>query len=325
MKNQNQTISVTPAETLWVEKYRPRKISECILPKRIKSQFEAMVNTGVIPNMILSGSAGVGKTTIAKAIADELGSDVLFINASKDGNIDTLRTVISDFATTVSLSGKGKVVILDEADYLNPVSTQPSLRSFIEQNSKNCRFIMTCNYPMKIIEPLRSRCMVINFDLSKNDLPELGPLAVDRLQEILALEGKSVKQTQILAKYFVENFPDFRKSLNNLQILTQGISEVDVGILGRQRDISIEKLCTAMKKKNFKEVREWVAENSHIDTPEIFNKLYHSLYEYLVPSSIPTAILTIAEYSYRSAFVVDQEINTMAAMIEFMSNCEFKT
>lgn len=319
-------ISVNAKETLWVEKYRPQKVSECILPKRIKSQFQAIVDQGNIPNMILSGSAGVGKTTIAKAIANELGCDVLFINASKDGNIDTLRMTIADFATTVSFSDTGKVVILDEADYLNPTSTQPSLRAFIEQNSRHCRFILTCNYPSKIIEPLRSRCQVIDFDLNKSDLAELGPVAVERMKEILANEGIAVNQDQILAKYFVEYFPDFRKALNNLQIVTlrENSTELTVGILGRKQNVTINKLCTAMKTKNFKEVRAWVSENAFNDTTEIFRQLYDSISTYLIPSSIPAAILTIAEYSYRAAFVADQEINLMAAMIELMTNCEFK-
>jgi len=307
---------------LWVEKYRPQSIDECILPESIKETFNQMVKSGESQNLLLSGGAGCGKTTIAKALCYELGCDYIMINCSEDGNIDTLRTKIRNFASSISLSGNKKIVILDEFDYANAQSMQPALRGFIEEFSKNCRFILTCNFKNRIIEPIHSRCTCIEFSIPNKSKPTLASKFLDRCEYILAEEGIDYNK-KVLAELILKHFPDFRRVLNELQRYSVG-GTIDIGILNQIGELHIKDLMVSMKEKNFTEVRKWVVQNLDNDTTQLFRKVYDNLYEYLETSSIPQAILILAEYQYKDAFVADNEINTTACLVEIMVECEFK-
>ena len=306
---------------LLVEKYRPRTVADCVLPEGLTDTFGDIVKSGDIPNMILSGGAGCGKTTVARAICDELGRDVLFINASEDGGIDTLRTRIRQFASAVSLGGGAKVVILDEADYLNPQSTQPALRGFIEEFAKNCRFILTCNFKHRIIEPLHSRCTCIDFKIPAKEKPKMAKQFLSRTKMILETESIEYEE-RVLAELIIQHFPDFRRVLNEIQRYSISGS-IDTGILVAS-DVSTESLVKALKTKNFMEIRKWVIDNSDRDTAHVFRKIYETLLDTLQSAAIPQAVLTLSEYQHRAAFAADQEINLAACCIALASECTFK-
>ena len=308
---------------LLVEKYRPRKVSDCVLPEALSDTFGDIVKSGDIPNMILCGGAGCGKTTVARAMCDELGRDVLFINASEDGGIDTLRTRIRQFASAVSLGGGQKVVILDEADYLNPQSTQPALRGFIEEFAGNCRFILTCNFKHRIIDPLHSRCTPIDFKIPAKEKPRMAKAFLSRVKMILGEEGIKHDNDQTLAALIVRHFPDFRRVLNEVQRYAVS-GGIDVGILANQ-DIDEEALVKALMAKNFTEIRKWVVENADRDMAHVFRRIYEALLDRLTPSSVPQAVLTLAEYQYKSSFAADQEINLAACCVALASDCTFKS
>lgn len=308
-------------EYLFVEKYRPKKIDDCVLPENIKQTFKDMIARGESQNLLLSGGPGCGKTTVAKALCHELDTDYIVINCSEDGNIDTLRTTIRNFASTVSLSGGKKVVILDEFDYSNAQSTQPALRGFIEEFSKNCRFIMTCNYKNKIIEPLHSRCTPIEFRMTSKDKPLLAKQFLDRCKYILEQE-KIPYDEKVIAQLILKHFPDYRRILNELQRYSVS-GKIDVGILANLADVKIKDLFKNMKSKQFGDVRKWVVSNLDNDATHIFRTIYDGLSDHMKPTSIPAAILIIAEYSYKNAFVVDTEINLTACLTELMLECEF--
>lgn len=302
------------------EKYRPTKIADCILPTGIKQTFEDIVRTGDVPNMILSGGAGCGKTTVAKAMCAELGLDCMFINASEDGGIDTLRTKIRNFASTVSLSGGKKVVILDEADYLNPQSTQPALRGFIEEFAANCRFVLTCNFKSRIIDPLHSRCSVIDFKIPTKEKPEMAKGFLERVKMILDTEDIKYDE-KVLAALIVKHFPDFRRVLNIVQRYSVS-GGIDSGILATS-DITVGSLVESMKKKDFAGIRKWAAENSDKDISSVYRSIYEGLSSALTPSVLAQAIIIIAEYQYKAAFVADQEINLVACCLVLASDCSF--
>ena len=307
---------------LWVEKYRPQTTKECILPKDIKKTFQDIVDTGEMQNLLLSGGAGCGKTTIAKALCNELDCDYIMINCSEDGNIDTLRTKIRNFASTVSISGGKKVVILDEFDYSNAQSTQPALRGFIEEFAGNCRFILTCNFKNRIIEPLHSRCTCVEFRIPNSEKPKLAGQFLERMREILEQEEISYSEA-VLAELIMKHFPDFRRVINELQRYSVA-GTIDEGILTQLGEVNLKKLVTSMKEKDFTNVRKWVVENLDNDQTQIFRKIYDTLYDYMTPQSIPQAILVLSEYQYKSAFVADQEINLTACLVELMMGCEYK-
>lgn len=308
-------------EFLWVEKYRPKTIKETILPTNLKKTFQEFVDNGELPNLLLSGTQGTGKTTVARALCEEIGADYIIINGSMNGGIDTLRNDIKNFASTVSLGGGRKVVILDEADYLNPQSTQPALRGFIEEFSKNCSFILTCNFKNRIIAPLHSRCSVIDFKLDNGEKPKLAGQFFKRVLNILETEGVTAND-KVVAEVINRHFPDNRRILNELQ--RYGASgTIDEGILAQSSDASMKDLMTNLKAKNFKEVRKWVALNIDNDPVQVFRSLYDSASTYVSPRSIPQLVVTIADYQYKSAFVADQEINLVACLTEIMVECEF--
>ena len=312
------------SDFIWVEKYRPDKIDDCILPTSIKKTFQGFVDAGEIPNMLLSGPPGIGKTTVAKALCKELGVDCYVINGSDEGRfLDTVRTNAKNFASTVSLTSdsKHKVIIIDEAD--NTTSdVQLLLRASIEEFSKNCRFIFTCNYKNKIIDPLHSRCSVVDFSVNKKDKPTIAAQFFSRINHILDKENiKSDKK--VVAELISKHFPDWRRVLNECQRYSVG-GEIDSGILASFSDVSINDLTKNLKEKNFSEVRKWVNTNLDNDTTLLFRRIYDSLYEILVSSSIPAAVLILAKYQYQVAFVADQEINLLACLTEIMVECEFK-
>lgn len=307
---------------LWTEVYRPKTIAEAILPQSLKAVFQQFVDQGNIPNLILSGSAGVGKTTVARAMLEELGCDYIVINGSMNGNIDTLRNDIKSFASSVSLAGGRKYVILDEADYLNANSTQPALRNFMEEFSKNCGFILTCNFKNRIIEPLHSRCSVIDFVIPNAEKPKMAAHFFKRVLDILSKENVEYEQKAVAA-LIEKHFPDWRRVLNELQRYAS-TGKIDTGILSDISSDNILSVVKLLKDKNFTEVRKWVAMNSDMDTATFYRKLYDEASNYLKPNSVPQLVLTLADYQYKAAFVADQEINTAACLTEIMVECEFK-
>jgi len=307
---------------LWVEKYRPTKVDECILPSNLKQTFKQFVKDKKIPNLILSGGAGVGKTTIAKAMINEIGATSMMINGSEESGIDVLRTKIKNFASTSSLEGGRKYLILDESDYLNPQSTQPALRGFMEEFHKNCGFILTCNYKNRLIEPLHSRCGSIDFKITKKEKPQLANAFFKRVKNIL--EQESIKYDEkVVAELINKYFPDWRRTLNEMQKYSAS-GQIDSGILVNLSEVSINELMDALKKKEFTVVRKWIVNNLDNDPNRMYRLVYDSLYDYLDGSTIPHAVLIIGKYSYQSAFVADQEINMLACMTELMSTVKFK-
>tara|TARA_B100000035_G_scaffold138544_1_gene118072 strand:- start:1250 stop:2197 length:948 start_codon:yes stop_codon:yes gene_type:complete len=310
-------------EFLYVEKYRPQKIDDTILPQRLKDTFNEFVKQGEVPNLMLCGSAGVGKTTIAKALCNELGADYIVINGSDEGRlIDTLRTKIKNFASTVSLSGGSKVVILDEADYISADSVQPALRNFIEEFSSNCRFIFTCNYKNRIIPPLHSRTTVIDFSMTPSDKQQLAMQFLGRLKEICDTE--SIKYDErVLVELIMKFFPDFRRCINEVQ--RYGVSgEIDSGLLSTLNEEKLTPLIDMIQDKNWKGMRKWVAQNSDNDFNTLYRKLFDALEKRLEPTSIPACVLVIADFQYKGAFAMDSEINFVACLTEIMSECKFK-
>lgn len=307
---------------IWPEKYRPSKIADCILSEHLKNRFTEIAKSGDIPHLLLHGRAGVGKTTVAIALCKEIGADYILINASKDGNIDTLRTTIQDFASSMSFSGGRKVVILDEADYLNPNSTQPALRGAITEYSSNCTFIFTCNNKSRLIEPLHSRSTVIEFSIPKEEKPSIARQIQARVRDILEAEGIEFDKT-IVNEVILRFFPDFRRILNELQTYAIG-GKIDVGILAVAKDVSIDELVKYLKDKNFRDMRKWVALNIESDPIQIYRRIYDGLNDYLKPESIPETVLILAEAMYRSAFVADQEVQMVASLTSIMSECAFK-
>jgi DNA polymerase III delta prime subunit len=310
------------SDFLWVEKYRPRTVAQSILPLSLKETFLQIISTGELPNMLFTGTAGVGKTTIARALCNELDLDYILINGSEEGNIDTLRNKVKQFASTVSLHGGYKVVILDEADYLNPQSTQPALRGFIEEFANNCRFILTCNFKNRIIEPLHSRCSVYEFAIPNDQKPELAGQFFKRATEILQKENVEFVPDAV-AQLITKHFPDWRRVLNELQRYSVS-GKIDAGMLVDLNDTNIKSLMTALKGKDFKAMRQWVVNNIDTEPQAIFRKLYDSMNEYIVPQSIPQLVLILADYQYKNAFVADHELNVVACMTEVMANVEFK-
>ena len=309
-------------EFLWVEKYRPQTVEECILPDDLKTRFQAFVDSKNIPNLLLSGSAGVGKTTIAKAMLEQLGADYIVINGSLHGNIDTLRNEIMAFASTVSFAEGRKYVILDEADYLNPQSTQPALRNFMEEYSKNCGFILTCNFKNRIIEPLQSRCSVIDFTFPKSLAPKLASEFFTRVKMIL--DKEQIKyDDKALAEILQTYFPDWRRVLNELQQYSVSGS-IDVGILSNNAQNALESLLSLLKAKRFSDMRKWVGQNIDSDPTSIMRGLYDVANEKVDAKSIPSLVLLIGEYQYKSAFVADQEVNLVAFLTQVMAEVEFK-
>lgn len=306
---------------LWVEKYRPRRIEECILPEDIKSTFNQFLSKKEIPNLLLCGSAGTGKTTVARALCEELGVDYIVINGSDEGRqIDTLRTKIKDFASTMAIGGGTKVVILDEADYLNKDSMQPALRAFIENFSKNCRFIFTCNYKNRLISPLHSRCTTIEFGISKKDRPNLAGQFMKRMINILEQESVTYSE-KVLAELLMKHFPDNRRVINELQRYSIS-GTIDEGILSSISEVNTRELVSSLKDKDWKKMRQWVANNVESDPQGIFRTIYDTLL--VEVKTIPQLVLLIADYQYKAAFVADQEINLTACLTEIMASMEFK-
>ena len=308
--------------TLWVEKYRPTKIEDCILPDEIKTTFQSIVDSGEIPNLLLTGSPGIGKTTVAKALCNQLDCDWLMINGSDEGRmIDTLRTTVVNYASTVSLSGGKKVIVIDEADYMNKDSVQPALRGVIEEFSKNCRFIFTCNFKNRIIPALHSRCSVVDFIISKNDKPALGMEMLENVKRILNAEKVEYEES-VLVQLILKYFPDFRRVINELQKYSlNGV--IDEDILKQSSDENFNELFVALKAKDFSGMRKWVAQNIDNDHVRLYRQIYDTLNNRFEKKSIPQAVLTIADYSYKSAFVADQEVNMVACLTEIMMDCEF--
>jgi len=310
-------------EFIWSQKYRPSTVQDTILPKELKDVFQRFVDDKNIPNLLLTGRAGIGKTTIAKAMLDEIGADYIIINGSMNGNIDTLRNEIANFASTVSFSGGRKYVILDEADYLNPQSTQPALRNFMEEFSKNCGFILTCNFKNRIIEPLHSRCSVVEFKISNKDKPKIAMQFFKRVCTILETEGVEYDQKAV-AELVQLYFPDWRRVLNELQRYSS-TGRIDAGILTNKSSDNINTLVGLMKDKNFTAVRKWVADNSDIDSAVLYRQLYD-----LLPTradntqSVADAIIILAEYQYKEAFVANSEINRVAALATLMAEVGWK-
>lgn len=305
---------------LFVEKYRPKTIDECILPESLKDYFKNLVQVGEIQNMLLCGTAGTGKTTVARALCEELNSDYIIINGSEESGIDVLRTKIKSFASTISFTGNTKVVILDEADYLNPNSTQPALRRFMEEFAGNCRFIFTCNYKNRIIPALHSRCTVIEFKIPKQEKVNIAMKFHRRVSDIL--KGEGIKfDPKVVAKLVEKFFPDFRRTLNELQRYSQS-DQIDEGILVNINDSNMNALIDAMIEKDWKKMRAWVVDNLDNDPVTLFRRVYDTFVP--LTQQVPQLVLTIADYQYKSAFVADQEINLVACLTEIMANVEIR-
>lgn len=310
------------SEFLWVEKYRPQTIDDCILPDSLKKTFKEFIASGQLPNFLFCGTAGVGKTTVAKALCNEIGAEYLLINGSEESGIDILRTKIKSFASTVSLTDSKKVVILDEADYLNANSTQPALRGFIEEFSGNCRFIFTCNFKNRIIEPLHSRCSVVEFKIDSKDKQQIAANFFKRAAGILKDEQIEF-DPKVVAEVVTKHFPDYRRILNELQRYSVA-GKIDSGILVNLSQESFRELVGFLKEKKFPEVRKWVAKNSDIETTQLFKELYDNAVDFLDASTVHHLVLILADYQYKAAFVADHELNTVAAMTEIMIQCKFK-
>jgi DNA polymerase III delta prime subunit len=308
---------------LWVEKYRPQTIDECVLPEALKKTFKEYIDQGELPHFLFAGTAGIGKTTVAKALCNEIGAEYIILNGSDTGgHIDTLRTQIKGFASTVSLTDAKKIVILDEADYLQANSTQPALRAFMEEYSANCRFIFTCNYKNKIIEPLHSRCAVIEFKIENKDKQQLAGTFFKRATQILKQEGIEF-DPKVVAELVTKHFPDWRRVLNELQRYSVS-GKIDSGILVNLGEETYKELVKHLKDKNYAEVRKWVGKNSDADTVALFRELYDNSATTMEAGSIPSLVLVLADYQYKAAFVADHELNIMAALTEIMMQCKFK-
>jgi DNA polymerase III delta prime subunit len=307
---------------LWVEKYRPQTIDDCVLPDALKETFKQYVKQGELPHFLLSGTAGIGKTTIAKALCNEIDADYIMINGSEESGIDTLRVKIKGFASTVSLTDSPKIIIIDEADYLQANSTQPALRSFIEEFSANCRFIFTCNFKNRILEAIHSRCACIDFKIDAKDKQVLLGQFFKRASQILKQENVDFDQ-KVVAELITKHFPDYRRVLNELQRYSVS-GKIDSGILVNMSQESFKDLIKLMKEKDFTNVRKWVGKNSDSDTVALFRELYDTSVTYMVAESIPSLVLVLADYQYKAAFVADHELNIMAALTEIMANCKFK-
>lgn len=308
---------------LWVERFRPQTVRDTILPAELKATFQQFVDQKNVPNLLLTGRAGVGKTTVAKAMLEEIGADYITINGSMNGNIDTLRNDISNFASSISFSGGRKYVILDEADYLNANSTQPALRNFMEEFSNNCGFILTCNFKNRIIEPLHSRCSVVEFTIPNAEKPKMAALFFKRTCAILDGEGVEYDQKSV-AEFVQLYFPDWRRCLNELQRYSS-TGKIDAGILANKSDDSINTLIGHMKDKKFTELRKWVAENTDVDSAVLYRQLYDILPEKIKSTqSVAAAIIILAEYQYKEAFVANSEINRVAALATLMAEVDWK-
>ena len=316
------SISLDPNEFLWAQKYRPKKISECILPQELKDTFQEYAQGERLPHMLLSGSAGIGKTTVAKALCDEVGADWMLINGSNENGIDVLRTKITAFASTVSFEDAKKVVIIDEADFLNANSIQPALRSFAEEFSKNCTFILTCNYKNRIIPSLQSRFTPIEFKIPNKEKASMALQFMKRAEEILKIEGVEYEK-KVLAEIINKHFPDFRRVLGELQRYSVS-GKIDSGIFTNLTEDSFNGLIESLKAKKYSEVRKWVAQNSDVDSVKLFSDLYNKASAKMVPKSIPELVLILGKYSYQAAFVADHEINNMACLTEVMLQCEWQ-
>jgi len=309
-------------EFLWVEKYRPKIVEDTILPADLKKTFQQFVNQKEVPNLILAGGPGVGKTTIAKAMLDELGCSYIVINGSMNGNIDTLRNEIKNFASTVSFVGGRKYVILDEADYLNPQSTQPALRNFMEEYSNNCGFILTCNFLNRIIAPLHSRCSVIQFKIIASDKPKLATQFFKRVEGILQNE-KVEYESKVVAELIKKHFPDWRRVLNELQRYS-ATGKIDSGLLSNATEVTMKTLLTAIGEKDFTTMRKWVVDNLDNESSVLFRNFFDHAIDYFTPESVPQLVVLLGDYQYKSAFVADQEINMVAFLTEVMASCEVK-
>lgn len=308
-------------DVLWVERYRPKAVSQCILTANLKATFQQFVDNKSIPNLLLTGRAGVGKTTVARAMLEEIDADYIIINGSMNGNIDTLRVDISQFASSMSFKGGRKYVILDEADYLNANSTQPALRNFMEEFSSNCGFILTCNYKNRIIEPLHSRCSIVDFSIPTADKPKLASQFMKRVKSILDenhIEYDDLAIAELIKKYF----PDWRRVLNELQRYSV-TGKIDSGIFVNAVEDNFKTLVGFLKTKSFTNLRKWVGENSDIDTTFLFRQLYDSASTIIKPQSIPQLVIILGEYQYKAAFVADPEINIVACLTNIMVECEF--
>ena len=310
-------------EFLWVEKYRPSKVIDCVLPSDLEETFSEYVDKNSVPNLILTGGPGTGKTTAAKALCEETSTDYLMVNGSDEGrSIDTVRTTLTQFCSSVSMTGNRKAIIMDEADYMNPDSVQPALRVFIEKFGNNVSFLFTCNYRNRIIDPIHSRCAVLDFIIPNNEKPKIAERYLDRCEKILDGEG-IVYDKKVLIELIMKYFPDFRRVLNELQRYSVS-GEIDTGILSSINEVNLNELVGGLRGKKFSEVRKWANQNIDQDTTKIFRKFYDNLNGQLKPQSIPQAVLIIADYQYKSAFVADQEINLVACLTEIMVECEFK-
>ena len=307
---------------LWVEKYRPKTIEDCILPETIKTTLRDVVSQNKIPNMMFTGTSGIGKTTAARAICNETQADYLIINGSDEGRmIDTLRIKLTQFCSTISLSGSRKVVIIDEADYMNADSVQPAMRNFTERFADNCSFIFTCNYKNRIIEPIHSRCAVIDFSLKNGEKQMIAARFMKRVESILAADSIDYDK-EVIATLVLKHFPDFRRVLNELQRYSTS-GEINSGVLANIKEMNLKELIDSLREKNFSKMRQWVVANVDNDPATVYRKIYDELYNVIEKGSIPQAVLTIAEYQHKSAFVADKEINLVACLVELMAESEF--